>query len=128
MVETFEVLGKKYAFNMGKVMDFVNDVRKGDNPKSSSKTETWGLTSEDDGEIRMLSKEVTEQSIEKNESMINIRYDFFKAMLSLFTSPFGDTTSMLIKVDSLDDMSFAQVMVFNTFLTEGIIYEISERE
>lgn len=114
----------KYYFDLEKCIEFV--AKTGKTPKStnSSVSQIWsnnhdkiqGGNSIDD-DLKLVTKEITENKSEANEAIAGIRYDLLKTML---------TTIAYSEEPTIQQMSQGKKMVFETLRKEGIICEINK--
>jgi hypothetical protein len=122
-----EFEGKLYMIDVDKLMKMISEPR--EIVKDKSKVETWAYAAEkegDDPELRVIQKEITENTSNAGETFGNIRYDFMKNLLNLVVSPISDEAGSILRINSFEDMYFGQVLAFNTLINEGIIIEVTE--
>jgi hypothetical protein len=122
-----EFEGHTYAIDFERLMDLITKPQ--ELSKDKSKTETWGYSTLDEngeGDFRCLQKEISENVTDNGETVNPIRYDLLKNILNLILSPIADENGNIIRIQSLNDMFFGQMIAFNTLINEGIITNISE--
>ncbi len=122
-----EFEGKVYIIYVDKLMKMISEPR--EIVKDKSKVETWAYAADKEGEepeLRVIQKEVTENTSNAGETFGNIRYDFMKNLLNLVVSPISDEAGSILKINAFEDMYFGQVLAFNTLINEGIIIEVTE--
>ena len=121
-----EFEGKTYAIDVEKLIQIA--TKTSDSVKDKTKVETWGYTTDDDGQgdFRVLQKEISESISDGTETFSTIRYDLIKNLLNLIVSPIADDNGNVMRINSFEDMFFGQLLAFNTLINEGIIIEVSE--
>lgn len=119
-----EIEGKYYAIDVAKMIEFITE----DGDSTQAINQTYGIPMVDGaaGEIKLVSKEVSETKDGVSENMSNIRYNIISNLLNLIVIPISDGNGGLILTDSLKNMHLGQVISFNTLYTMGIIYEIED--
>lgn len=113
---------KRYALNLNRFFELVTAKSVNENNNESTITEVWQTNGGDD--MTLVNKEIVDNKININNSLCAARYDFLKEIitniLSYLQTPDGD-----LFVDE-SQLSFGQKIVFETFIKEGVIYEIKE--
>lgn len=135
----FEFNGLYYAIDMEKLMEFVSSSTANEKDNSTTITQLFADTSDEDEDympvkkskdkqmgnvLKAVSKEITENKANVNPIFNNLRYDIAKTLLSTLINPYynADGTFVIPKED--DDLFLGQRIAFNTLLNSGIIYEI----
>jgi hypothetical protein len=121
--------GKYYALDINRLITAVFENKEVDKTKDRSKVETWGLASTGEGnepEFRVIQKEVSESNSDSNENYASYRYDLVKNLLNLILSPLADENGGIMRINTLDEMYFGQMIAFNTLVNEGILIEVNE--
>lgn len=119
-----EIEGKYYAIDMGKVIEFITE--------SDSSTQTinqsYGIPLKEngtlDGDIRLISKDISETKESVSENMSNLRYSLLTYLLNILMSPLSDGSGNIVVAESMRTLHLGQVISFNTLFEMGIIYEI----
>lgn len=112
-----------YYIDMDKFMEFVTTY----NVKNSdtSISQVYSVNENDDnGELSIISKDVSETKTNYNETLYNIRYDFARQLLNTITNIIPDENGIAKNVDNLEDMNFAQQLCFNSLISQGIIKNV----
>ena len=116
-----EIEGKYYAIDMGKVIEFSD---------SSTQTinQSYGIPLKEngtlDGDIRLISKDISETKESVSENMSNLRYSLLTYLLNILMSPLSDGSGNIVVAESMRTLHLGQVISFNTLFEMGIIYEI----
>lgn len=113
----FEILGKKYAFDLEKIRTF---CLRSDKEKDKEVEMVMVYEADTDGSMSMTTKTDREMKVQGNSQNDALTYDYIK----LFITAIITKDSPLTKVE--DEMDFATALAFNTLLSSGIIYEITE--
>ena len=119
-----EIEGKYYAIDMGKVIEFITES------DSSTQTinQTYGIPLKEngtlDGDIRLISKDISETKESVSENMSNLRYSLLTYLLNILMSPLSDGSGNIVVAESMRTLHLGQVISFNTLFEMGIIYEI----
>lgn len=128
----FEIDGRKYAIDMEKFVQFYTRYDLKSN--SSTITQVYALQNKDEldpmssKELKMSTKEVTEQKNDRDPNMDNLRYDFLKTILTTLISPQFNATGSIYPVKSLSDMYLGQALCFNTLMYAGILVDVTDNE
>ena len=121
-----EIEGKYYAIDMDKVIEFISE--NGESTQTIS--QNYGIPFNDKGlisdEIRLISKEVSEETV--SENMSNLRYSLLTYLLNILMAPLSDGTGNVIVAESMKSLHLGQVISFNTLFEMGIIYEIDNND
>lgn len=111
---------KRYALNLERFFELI--TKKTNNEKNADFTVTEIWQPDTDNDLRIVNKEIVDNRYDKDPNMCNARYDFLNNLinqvLSVYQTPDGKTFL------SEKQMSFGQRIIFDTFLKEGVIYEI----
>lgn len=118
-----EINGKYYIIDMDKLMSWVSETPISERNINTTTTMTFPITN--DGDEDIIEKEISETKSTMNDAMNSIRYDFVRILInSLFTTLVSDVNQILTY--SLNDLTFAQKIAFNTLLDRNIIKEINK--
>lgn len=109
-----------YYIDMDNFMEFVTKY----NVKNSdtSISQVYSVDENDENsEMTMISKDVSETKTNYSDTLYNIRYDFARQLLNTITTIIPDENGIAKNVDSLEEMNFAQRLCFNSLASQGII-------
>ena len=119
--------GKIYAIDIDRMFQFVMNDQNNDKINSDRVvTQSYGIPNIEEfmdaknPKLQLLSKDISENISGMNETMINIRYDMVKNLLSMIMI----NQAVDSRVASPSDFDFGQVLAFNTLIQEKIIYQI----
>lgn len=123
------VLGdKKYRVDLKELMRWVSETPSSEKNITTLITQTYPMLPEEETDISVATKEITENKSSLNDTMNNIRYDIIKQFLTPLLSDFSEI--LMSEEDNenneTDFLSFSQRLSFNTLLQEGIITEIND--
>lgn len=116
-----------YCIDMDKFMEFVTKYSVKNSDTAISQVYSVDET-EENGELTMISKDVSESKSNYSDTLYNIRYDFIRQLLSTITNIIPDENGIAKNITNLDEMSFAQRLCFNTLLSKSIIKDMNEIE
>lgn len=110
----------KYAINFSKFFELITKKNQNEKNNDSTVTEIW--QPDTNGDLKMVNKEMVDNKYDANNHLCNLRYDFINSLinqvLSVYSTPEGSTFK------NENQMSFGQRIIFDTFIKEGVIYEI----
>lgn len=116
-----------YCIDMDKFMEFVTKYSVKNSDTAISQIYSVDET-EENGELTMISKDVSESKSNYSDTLYNIRYDFIRQLLSTITNIIPYENSIAKNITNLDEMGFAQRLCFNTLLSKSIIKDMNEIE
>lgn len=116
-----------YCIDMDKFMEFVTKYSVKNSDTAISQIYSVDET-EENGELTMISKDVSESKSNYSDTLYNIRYDFIRQLLSTITNIVPYENGIAKNITNLDEMSFAQRLCFNTLLSKSIIKDMNEIE
>lgn len=122
-MEYIEFDDKQYAIDMSKLMQWVAKTPSNEKNVTTSISHLWPLM--EDENDNSVQKEITETKSTLNENMNNVRYDFVRILVNTLLSPVYNSDGMPLKAVSLSDLSFGQMIAFNSLVKEGIIIELN---
>lgn len=140
--ELIQFNGKKYAFNMDKIINFVSNLTNNEKSIETSITHTYAnVNIPQDGEKNPdaslfpnydimkngpITKEIRESKSNCNDNFNGIRYDLAKTLIGILIEPLYDRNGDLIIQDKTDSLTLGQTLCFNTLAINNIIYEIND--
>lgn len=112
---------KRYAINFEKFFELVSKKNQNEKNNESTITEIW--QPDTDGELQIVNKEMVDNKYDTNNNLCSLRYDFLNGLINQILSVYATTPeNQLFRNEN--QMSFGQRIIFETFLREGVIYEI----
>ena len=124
----FKIDGEQYFIDLDKFMSYVTHLTSQEKNNDTEITQTYTIGGLDDDEsettdnsLSLIQKQVTENKSNGNDSLYNVKYDFLKLILNAIISPTFDESGIPSPVKSIEDMSFGQILCFNTLINKGII-------
>ena len=108
----FRVDGTVYTVDMDRFMDFVAGIDD-EEYRNTTVTQTYARDPGDD-EMSLLSKEIMENRLNANDSMVQIRYDFAKTLLD-------NVMGVASTENTSSSLTFGQKLAINTLVDYGII-------
>lgn len=120
-----DIDGKYYILDLDKLMAWVVETPASEKNINTITTMSYPITNEDDNEL--VEKEVSETKSTLNEVMNNVRYDLIRNLLNILFTTFTNDMGQIV-ILSMNDLTLAQKIVFNTLLNKKIIIEISKTE
>lgn len=117
-----EIDGKYYIIDMDKLMQWIVETPSSEKNINTITTMSYPIANDDEEEI--IEKEVSETKSSLNETMNNVRYDFVRNMINTIFMTFTNDMNQII-TRSLNDLSFAQRIAFNTLFYKKIIIEVT---
>lgn len=123
-----ELDGKFYAFDLDKIMEFINKSQ----DVTQTINQTYGIPLPQDGskisgDFQLVNKEVSEIKTNGSETLSTIRYNLMLNFLNLVLLPITDGDGIVL-INTISSMHLGQRLAFNTLYEMGIIYEIEETE
>lgn len=116
------ICGKEYYIDIDKFFETFTGLELNENEINTVITATYSdETSSND--LSLLTKEVVESKRNGIESLYSLRYDTIKDLLDTLLQQIYDENGNLLKITSLNDLSFPQQFAFNSLLHKGIIKE-----
>lgn len=116
------ICGKEYYIDIDKFFETFTGLELNENEINTVITATYSdETSSND--LSLLTKEVVESKRNGIESLYSLRYDTIKDLLDTLLQQTYDENGKLLKITSLNDLSFPQQFAFNSLLHKGIIKE-----
>lgn len=112
--------GKFYMIDMDAVMKWVSETPNSEKNINTITTMNYPVI---DGE-EIIEKEISETKSTLNETMNNVRYDFLRILLNTLFTTFTNELNQSLS-SSINDLTFAQKIVFNTLLAKKIIIEVN---
>lgn len=113
---------KRYAIDFDKFFERVTKRNTNEKYTDSTITEIWQPDTNDNP--KLMNKEMIENKYDMTNPLCAIRYEFLNELMtqitSLYSTPLGDI------VKSEKQLSFGQRIIFESFIKEGIIYEIND--
>lgn len=110
----------KYAINFDKFFELITKKNQNEKNNDSTITEIWQPDANDI--LKMVNKEMVDNKYDTNNHLCSLRYDFLNSLinqvLSVYSTPEGNT------VKHISQLSFGQKIILDTFIKEGVIYEI----
>ena len=73
-------------------------------------------------EFTLMNKEMIDNKYDSNNHLCSLRYDFINSLINQVLSVYATPDGEMIRNEKL--LSFGQKIIFESFLKEGIIYEI----
>ncbi len=114
---------KKYALSFDKFFELVTKRNSNERNTDCTITEIW-QPEPDNNELKLEHKEIIDNKYDINNNLCGVRYDFLSGSINeILRSAITPDGKCLIDESQL---SFGQRIIFNTFLNEGVIYEIKE--
>jgi hypothetical protein len=120
-----DIDGKYYMLDLDMLMAWVVETPASEKNINTITTMSYPITNEDDNEL--VEKEVSETKSTLNEVMNNVRYDLIRNLLNILFTTFTNDMGQIV-ILSMNDLTLAQKIVFNTLLNKKIIIEISKTE
>lgn len=117
-----EIDGKYYIIDMDKLMQWIVETPSSEKNINTITTMSYPIANDDEEEI--IEKEVSETKSSLNETMNNVRYDFVRNMINTIFMTFTNDMNQITSF-SLNDLSFAQRIAFNTLFYKKIIIEVT---
>ena len=112
---------KRYAINFEKFFELVSKKNQNEKNNESTITEIW--QPDTDGELQIVNKEMVDNKYDTNNNLCSLRYDFLNGLINQILSVYMTAPeNQLFRNEN--QMSFGQRIIFETFLREGVIYEI----
>lgn len=109
-----------YYVDMDKFMEFVCNFNIKNTDTSIS--QVWSINDDNEnGDLSMISKDVSENKSNYSDTLYNIRYDFARQLLTTLTNVIPDENGIAKNIVSIDDMNFAQTLCLNSMISQGII-------
>lgn len=131
-----KIEGKYYTFDFDKVIEFV--MTNSNNEKGSQQTilQQYGYPRNNigepmtDREFILLTKEISEVKQTYVDINQNLKYDMCKTMITFLMdiSQSRIIDGVATKNVSLKDLSFGQIVVFNTLIKYGILKETEKTD
>jgi len=123
--------GKYYTFDFDKVLEFVMNNSNGEKGSQQTILQQYGYPRNNmgepmtDREFILLAKEVSEVKQTYVDINQNLKYDMCKTMITFLmdVSQSRIIDGVATKNVSLKDLSFGQIVVFNTLIKYGILKE-----
>ena len=115
---------KKYLINFDKFFEMITKKNQNEKNNDSTITEIW--QPDTNGDLKMMNKEMVDNKFDTNNQLCSLRYDFINGLINQVLSVYSTPNEELFK--DLEQMSFGQKIIFDTFLKEGVFYEIEEEE
>ena len=118
-------MNNKYVIDLNKIMDFVTHLKNNEKNNDTQITQMYSIDEPLDGEdiseqkLNLITKQVTENKYNGNDSLYNVRYDLVKLIINNLLDFSIDGDGVLIKDE--EQMSFGQKLCLNTLINEGII-------
>lgn len=116
-----------YCIDMDKFMEFVTKYNVKNSDTAISQVYSVDENVEN-GELTMISKDVSESKSNYSDTLYNIRYDFARQLLTTITNIITDEHGIPKNINNVNEMSFAQRLCFNSLLSKSIIKDMNEIE
>lgn len=113
--------GKRYAINFEKFFEMITKRNQNEKNNDSTITEIWQPDPTND-ELKLMNKEMVDNKYDSNNHLCSLRYDFINSLINQVLSVYATPDGEMIRNEKL--LSFGQKIIFESFLKEGIIYEI----
>lgn len=111
---------KRYYVNFDKFFELVTRKTPNEKNNDSTITEIWQPGT--DGTLQMMNKEMVDNKFDINNNICSMRYDFLNGLINQVLSVYTTPTDSIFKNEG--QMSFGQRIIFDSFIKEGVIYEI----
>lgn len=120
-----EIYDEIYALNLNKMTEF---IFKSKDEKNIEANQTLTYSPDENGNMSIVHKELSENKINGNPSVDAMRYDLTKILLDVIlntgNTPFEDaiTDTNITKMENdMRNMTIGESIAFNTFLNEGFL-------
>lgn len=117
--------GKCYVIDIDRIMEWVSENPSSEKNITTVTTVSYPMANDDSDE--MVAKEISENKSSMNDSMNNIRYDIIRNLLSTLFTTYTDGMGRVVNIDA-EDLSFPQLVAFNTLMNKRIILEINSTD
>lgn len=115
---------KRYALNLDKFFELVTKKNSNEKNTDSTITEIW--QPDQNNELKIDHKEIVDNKYDANNHLCGVRYDFLSNSLNQILHVFQTADGSTFLHES--QMTFGQRIIFETFLKEGVIYEIKNNK
>ena len=111
---------RKYVINLEKFFDLITKKNQNEKNNDSTITEIW--QPDVNGDLKMVNKEMVDNKYDANNHLCGLRYDFINSLINQVLSVYSTPEGSLIVNEK--QLSFGQKIILDTFIKEGVIYEI----
>lgn len=111
---------KRYIINFDKFFDLITKKNQNEKNNEATITEIW--QPDGNGDLQMVNKEMVDNKYDINNHLCGLRYDFINGLINQVLSVYSTDEGETFKNES--QMSFGQKIIFDTFVNEGVIYEL----
>jgi hypothetical protein len=111
---------KNYVINFEKFFELITKKNQNEKNNDSTITEIWQPDA--NGDLKIANKELVDNKYDANNHLCSLRYDFINSLINQVLSVYSTPEGAILKEEK--QMSFGQKIIFDTFVKEGIIYEI----
>lgn len=119
-----DIDGIIYKLDIDALMAWVSETPSSEKNISTITTLNYPLT--DEGE-EIVEKEVSESKAALNDTMNNIRYDIIRNLINTLFTTYTNNLNDIV-THSLKDLTFGQIIAFNTLFAKNIIKEVKINE
>lgn len=114
--------GKRYAINFERFFEMITKKNQNEKNNVSTITEIW-QPDPTNSELKLMNKEMVDNKYDTNNDLCNLRYDFINSLINQVLSVYSNQDGEMIENEEM--LSFGQKIIFESFLKEGVIYEIN---